>query len=87
MIKQYIFIFLLLFISIGSICEPLYLKRLSVSENLSQNTVWSIIQDVNNKIWIGTSDGLNKYDGYSVNTYYHDIQDETSIRIVRVLFG
>lgn len=68
-----------MFISIGSKCEPLNLKRLSVSENLSQNTVWSIIQDVNNKIWIGTSDGLNKYDGYSVNTYYHDIQDETSI--------
>ena len=63
----------------GGKCEPLNFKRLSVSENLSQNTIWSIIQDVNNKIWIGTSDGLNKYDGYSVEAYYHDIYDDTTI--------
>lgn len=79
MIKQYIFIFIFLCVSVGSKCEPLNLKRLSVSENLSQNTVWSIIQDVNNKIWIGTSDGLNRYDGYSVEIYYHDIYDGASI--------
>lgn len=38
-------------------------RKLSVNEGLSQNTVWGMMQDANNKIWIGTTDGLNRYDG------------------------
>ncbi len=38
-------------------------------KGLSQNTVHCILQDSRGFIWIGTWDGLNKYDGYSFRTY------------------
>ena len=30
-------------------------------------------------MWIGTGDGLNRYDGYSFTTYYHTLDDNSSI--------
>ncbi|MCF8369868.1 MAG: histidine kinase [Bacteroidales bacterium] len=54
--------------------DPMKFDRLS-SENtklvkgLSQNWVYSIIQDRYGYIWFGTWDGLNKYDGYNFTTY------------------
>lgn len=54
-------------------------RKLSVNEGLSQNTVWGMMQDANNKIWIGTTDGLNRYDGYTFTTYYHTSNDSLSI--------
>lgn len=59
--------------------SPALFKTLSVDDGLSQNTVWAIMQDRNDKIWIGTSDGLNRYDGYSFTTYYHTSDDSLAI--------
>ena len=38
--------------------------RLTLEEGLSQSTIFAIGQDRNGFLWIGTQDGLNKYDGY-----------------------
>ena len=46
-------------------------KKYQVSDGLSHNTVWSILQDSYGFIWIGTSNGLNRYDGYTSRTYRH----------------
>lgn len=35
----------------------------SINEGLSQSSVTCIIQDKTNALWIGTQDGLNRYDG------------------------
>lgn len=59
--------------------NPVLFRTLSVDDGLSQNTVWAIMQDRNDKIWIGTSDGLNRYDGYSFTTYYHTSDDSLAI--------
>lgn len=37
----------------------------SVDQGLSHSSVLSILQDNQGFMWIGTEDGLNKYDGYS----------------------
>jgi signal transduction histidine kinase/ligand-binding sensor domain-containing protein/DNA-binding response OmpR family regulator len=39
-------------------------QHLDISQGLSQNTVYAIHQDKKGFIWIGTGDGLNRYDGY-----------------------
>ena len=52
---------------------------LSIKDGLSQSSINAVVQDKQGFIWIGTQDGLNKYDGYSFTTYYHDPEDSTSI--------
>lgn len=54
-------------------------ERLSVEQGLSQCTVGAIYQDRRGFLWIGTSDGLNRYDGYSFKHYKHDPSDSTSL--------
>ena len=44
--------------------EPsLYFEKITVQDGLSHNKVNCIIQDRRGFIWIGTDDGLNRYDG------------------------
>lgn len=55
-------------------------KRLSTREGLSQSTVFSILQDRDGFMWIGTrTGGLNKYDGYSFTQYIKDADDPNTI--------
>ena len=44
--------------------------HLADKEGLSNNQVNSIVQDHDGFIWIGTNDGLNRYDGYKVRSFY-----------------
>lgn len=59
--------------------QSLKFEHIGTSEGLSQINVATIIQDSRGFMWIGTRDGLNKYDGYSFTTYRHDSQDPRSI--------
>lgn len=62
-------------------------RRFSVDEGLSNNRVHSICQDKFGFLWFGTSDGLNRYDGYANKIYKHS-SDEASIisNDIRVTF-
>lgn len=59
--------------------ERIHFRRLSVNDGLSQNTVLALTQDHNGKIWVGTIDGLNWYDGYRFAPLYKDLNDSTSL--------
>jgi len=54
-------------------------EHLSVEQGLSQSTVEAIAQDRHGFIWIGTGDGLNRYDGYQFVVFRHDPDDPTSL--------
>ncbi len=54
-------------------------SKITTEDGLSQNTAYAIAQDKNGLIWIGTSDGLNKYDGNKIIAYYHIPRDSTSL--------
>ena len=59
--------------------DRMYFDHLSVSEGLSQNSVTAIAQDSRGFIWIGTKDGLNRFDGKEVKVYRHLPGDSRSL--------
>jgi ligand-binding sensor domain-containing protein/serine phosphatase RsbU (regulator of sigma subunit) len=54
-------------------------KRLSIDEGLSAVTVNTVFQDSKDFIWVGTQDGLNRYDGYHFKIFKNNLADKTSI--------
>ena len=53
--------------------------HISIQDGLSQSTVTCLLQDNKGFVWIGTQDGLNKYDGYNFTIFHHKPDDSTSI--------
>ena len=53
-------------------------------KNISSNRVLSIAQDSSGFIWVGTDEGLNRFDGHSNKTYRSNIYDENTISGNRV---
>lgn len=51
----------------------------SVDEGLSQSTVTAIAQDRLGNIWMGTQDGLNRYDGYGFEVFHADPSSDTAL--------
>ena len=54
-------------------------EKLSIDEGLSNENVTTIFQDSKGYMWIGTSDGLNRYDGEYIKIYNCDINYENSL--------
>ncbi len=50
----------------------LYFHHLDAAQGLSQSTVSSIYRDQSGFVWIGTADGLNRFDGLRVKVYRAD---------------
>jgi serine phosphatase RsbU (regulator of sigma subunit)/ligand-binding sensor domain-containing protein len=59
--------------------KPVKFNRLTSSDGLSQNRVSAIVQDHDGFIWIGTEDGLNKYDGYNFEIFKRNPGDSLSL--------
>jgi len=59
--------------------KPVKFNRLTSSDGLSQNTVSAIVQDHDGFIWIGTEDGINKYDGYNFEIFKRNPGDSLSL--------
>ena len=68
-------------------------RRLDTRDGLSNSQINCLFQDSKGYVWIGTSYGLNRYDGYRFRTFYSDPSDTTSLRsnyvdmIMEVVFG
>ncbi len=48
----------------------LYFENITTSNGLSDNMITCIYEDRNGFLWIGTANGLNKYDGLLFQTFY-----------------
>ena len=64
--------------------QPLQAQKVSfthitVDDGLKSNNVKAIIQDFQGFIWIGTEDGLHRYDGNEIHTYVNSRNDTTSL--------
>ncbi|RYY14608.1 MAG: histidine kinase [Chitinophagaceae bacterium] len=66
----------------------LYFENITTQNGLSHNKVNCIIQDKRGFIWIGTDDGLNRYDGSHFTIFKNNPGDTTSIsgNIIRDIF-
>lgn len=54
-------------------------KKYQVEDGLSHNTVWCAMQDSYGFIWLGTSDGLNCYNGRGNKVYRNVLNDKFSL--------
>ncbi|MBL6445633.1 GAF domain-containing protein [Fulvivirga sp. 29W222] len=54
-------------------------ERLTINNGLSQNTIMSITQDEQGFLWVGTQDGLNKFDGYEFKAYTNNIKNPNTL--------
>jgi PAS domain S-box-containing protein len=60
----------------GSLVRFLHLSQ---EDGLSQNAGLAFLQDKNGFMWIGTQDGLNRYDGYTFTIYKNDPDNAASL--------
>lgn len=54
-------------------------RSYGIRNGLSQSTARALLQDQRGFIWIGTQDGLNRFDGYEFRTFYRIDADPRSI--------
>ncbi|MBC7867204.1 MAG: hypothetical protein H7X88_06705, partial [Gloeobacteraceae cyanobacterium ES-bin-316] len=54
-------------------------KRLTVKDGLSSNQVTAIFKDSQGYMWIGTQNGLSKYDGVAFENFKSEIRNNQSI--------
>jgi len=68
-----------IFILCSSASGQINYDRLTMENGLPHNQVSSLLYDNDGYLWLGTSDGLCKYDGYSFTIFKHDPDDSLSI--------
>ncbi|MGN0257749.1 MAG: two-component regulator propeller domain-containing protein [Bacteroides sp.] len=58
-----------------SAARAIYFKHIGIKEGLSQLSVLSIYQDELGRMWFGTEEGLNLYDGVRVTAFKPTLSD------------
>ena len=64
----------------SSLIPDMRFRRLDTRDGLSNSQINYMFQDSKGYVWIGTSYGLNRYDGYRFRTFYSDPNDTTTLR-------
>ncbi|MCB0519687.1 MAG: response regulator [Saprospiraceae bacterium] len=59
--------------------QNIHFERIPNELGLSQNLISALYQDRDGFLWVGTKDGLNRFDGYKFEVYQNDPFDSTSI--------
>ena len=78
--RFFTYIYVFLFLQFVSAQNEMYkFSHITDANGLSQNSVIAIHQDKLGQVWIGTRDGLNKYDGAEFTVYRHQKNTKTSI--------
>lgn len=59
--------------------QVLSFSRIDVSQNLPHNTVLSIVEDSQGYIWMGTMNGVARFDGYDIVSFTSSRDDERTL--------
>jgi signal transduction histidine kinase/ligand-binding sensor domain-containing protein/DNA-binding response OmpR family regulator len=65
--------------------QKLQFDRIGIEEGLSQGSVITLMFDDQGWLWVGTEDGVNRYDGYNFRIFRHDPVDPDSLGSAYVL--
>ncbi len=71
-------ILLLLFLSVSGQREE-KLQVLNIENGLSQSVVNDLLIDSKGFLWVGTQNGLNRYDGYGFKVFHNNPEDAYSV--------
>ena len=56
-----------------------FFKHIGSQEGLPHKQVEALAQDKQGYVWIGTRNGLVRYDGYEMRCYYHELGNNRSL--------
>ena len=72
-------LFLILKSGLSADNPKMQFSHFTTETGLSGNMVTAFLQDSRGYLWITTKNGLNRYDGYSVEVFKHDPRDPSSL--------
>src|SRR5262245_30676669 len=64
---------------VAAAAPPLVLAHITPADGLPQSTVMPTLQDSQGFVWMGTEDGLVRFDGDQLQRYSHSPTDKTSL--------
>jgi ligand-binding sensor domain-containing protein len=79
MLKVRLFSLLILFSPITLHAQNYNVKTFTTKDGLAHNNVRVIAEDSTGFLWIGTWDGLSRFDGHEFRNYFHVPEDSTSL--------
>lgn len=68
---KYSLVFLLVFRLYAGYGQSVQFKHITINEGLTHNHVTSLFKASDGFLWIGTTAGLNRFDGHSIRVYKH----------------
>ena len=63
----------------AQLSKPMAFDTYQVKDGMAGNWVQDLVQDRDGNMWIGTNEGLSKYDGYSFQNYRNNTEDSTTL--------
>jgi ligand-binding sensor domain-containing protein/signal transduction histidine kinase/DNA-binding response OmpR family regulator len=76
--KIFIYLFIISF-PLFAQYQDLRFNHITTENGLSKSSVTCILQDKQGFIWVGTFNGLNRYDGYNFAVYQYNQNDQRSL--------
>ncbi|MCX6583663.1 MAG: response regulator [Candidatus Aminicenantes bacterium] len=64
---------------LSGVYSDIAFEKVSFKEGSLQNSVFCITQDSDGFLWIGTQDGLNRYDGHTFKLFKKDLKNKNSL--------
>lgn len=84
MLRAYLTVLLAWWLASALSGQQVEVTRYDVDQGLPQSMVNHVVQDADGFIWLGTGDGLARFDGQRFVVYKHDGQDSTSLSNNRI---
>jgi len=77
---RFLLLGLLSCVGFPALAQPaLTFSTLTTADGLSDNSIYSVLQDRQGFLWLGSQDGLNRYDGAAVRVFRHDPANPASL--------